>query len=197
MQKSFSEVESTLSRLLQSTLEQTLSGCQSSTSWSSSRADSLNDIPFEHCIVLTISSFKFKLMCLLHMNLDEANHQFVAEAMHIKRSELQEDAYSDYLLEMSNSLCGTLKRHMQSSCPPLGMSTPNFLHRTCLSIEYSLAPRYSAHARCRDTQNNAALFAASLLVFSTQPEDFQLKHYKEYVKESNDEADASGELELF
>lgn len=197
MQKSFSEVESTLSRLLQSTLEQTLSGCKSDGGWSCSRAESLKEIPFEHCIVLTISSFKFKLMCLLHMNLDEANRQFVADAMHIKRGDLQEEAYSDYLLEMSNSLCGTLKRHMQSSCPPLGMSTPNFLQRASLSIAHSPAPRYNVYARCRDSQGNAALFAASLLVFSNQAEDFQLKHYKEYVKDSNDEADTSGELELF
>lgn len=197
MQKTFSEVESTLSRLLQSNLEQTLNSCQPASSWSSSRADSLNDIPFEHCIVLTISSFKFKIMCLLHMNLDEANRQFVAQAMHIKQGDLEEDAYSDYLLEMSNSLCGTLKRHMQSSCPPLGMSTPNFLQRTCLSIEHALTPLYSVHARCRDNQGNTALFAASLLVFSSQPEDFHLKNYNEYIKSCNDEADASGELELF
>ncbi len=197
MQKTFSEVETSLSRLLQSTLEQTLSGCKPGSTWSSSRADALSEIPFEHCIVLTISSFRFKIMCLLHMNLDEANHQFVAEAMNIKRGDLEDEAYSDYLLEMSNSLCGTLKRHMQSSCPPLGMSTPNFLQRTCLSIEHALAPRYNVHARCRDNQGNSTLFAASLLVFSTQPEDFQLKNYKEYVKDSNDEAEASGELELF
>lgn len=197
MQKSFSEVESTLSRMLQSTLEQTLSGCKPDGSWNCSRADALSEIPFEHCIVLTISSFRFKIMCLLHMNLDETNRQFVAEAMRIKRGELQEEAYSDYLLEMSNSLCGTLKRHMQSSCPPLGMSTPNFLQRASLSIEHHPAPRYSVHARCRDNQARTALFAASLLVFSKQPNDFQLKHYNEYVKDSNDEADASGELELF
>jgi hypothetical protein len=197
MQKTFSEVESTLGRLLQNSLEQTLGGCKPGAAWSSSRVDSLDELPFEHCIVLTISSFRFKLMCLLHMNLDEANHQFVAEALHVKRNELQEEAYSDYLLEMSNSLCGTLKRHMQSSCPPLGMSTPNFLHRACLSIEHARPPCYSAHARCRDNQGNAALFAASVLVFSAQADDFQLKHYKELVKDSNDEADASGELELF
>lgn len=197
MHKTFSEVESTLSRLLQSTLEQMLGDCKPANNWSSSRADSLSEIPFDHCIVLTISSFRFKIMCLLHMNLDEANHQFIADTLNIKLSDLTDDAYNDYLLEMSNSLCGTLKRHMQSSCPPLGMSTPNFLQRSCLSIEHALEPCYSAHARCRDGQGNTALFAASLLVFSRQPDDFQLKHYKEYAKDSNDEAEASGELELF
>jgi hypothetical protein len=44
---------------------------------------------------------------------------------------------------------------------------------------------------------HSALFAASLMVFSKQPEDFQLLQYKEFVKDSNDEVDASGELELF
>lgn len=197
MQKSFSEVESTTSRLLQGSLEHMLAECQPTGDWSCSRADSLAEIPFEHCIVVTISSFKFKIMCLLHMNLDEANRQFVSEAMHINRSDLQDDAYNDYLLEMSNSFSGTLKRHMQSSCPPLGMSTPNFLHRSCLSVDQTLAPRYNVHSRSRDNQGNSALFAASLLVFSKQPEDFQLLQYKEFVKDSNDEVDASGELELF
>jgi CheY-specific phosphatase CheX len=191
------EVESTLNKLLQATLEQTLKGCASNVAWVIDKVEQLDQVRHDRCIVLTISSFKFRIMCLLHLSMDAANRTFVAEATSTRPDELDDSVYTDYLLEMSNSFCGNLKRHLQSSCPPLGMSTPNFLDRASLELGEAFKPTYSVHARARVAANSPALFSASALVCVKDDDDFSLQHYQEHVGEVNTQADSSGELELF
>jgi hypothetical protein len=190
-------VDLTLGKLLQATLEQTLKGCSASTPWVISRVDNLDDVRHEQCIVLTISSFKFRIICLLHVSMDQSTRQFVSETTAARAESLDESVFKDYLLELSNSFCGTLKRHLQSSCPPLGMSTPNFIERSSLAHYESIKPLHSAHAKAQMSSNDPALFAASVMVSVAQAGDFQLEHYHEPVHSDVDEADGSGELELF
>lgn len=197
MRKTNYELDSTFNKLLQATLLQTLSGCNASTPWLVSKVDSLADIHHDQCIVLTISSFKFRIMCLLHLNMDAASRRFVAEAVAQEVDDLDELTYVDYLLEMSNSFSGNLKRHLQSSCPPLGMSTPNFLVHASLKFDQTTQPTYSVHARAQAASNAPSLFAVSALVCIKHEGDFTLQHYQEHVGEINTQADSSGELELF
>ncbi|WP_079204606.1 hypothetical protein [Pseudomonas sp. CC6-YY-74] len=197
MRKANYELESTLNKLLQTTLEQTLKGCAPSAPWVIGKVETLEEVRHEQCIVLTISSFKFRIMCLLHLSMDAANRKFVAEATSTRPGELDDSVYSDYLLEMSNSFCGNLKRHLQSSCPPLGMSTPNFLDHASLKFNDAIKPSYSAHARAQLATSSPALFTASALVCVKHDDDFSLQHYQEHVGEINTQADSSGELELF
>lgn len=197
MRKANYELETTLSKLLQAALEQTLKGCVPTAPWLFDRVEKLEDVRHEQCIVLTISSFKFRIMCLLHLSMDAANRQFVAEATSSRAEELDDSVYSDFLLEMSNSFCGNLKRHLQSSCPPLGMSTPNFLDHASLKFNDANKPSYSVHARAQLASSSPALFTASALVCVKNDGDFSLQHYQEHVGEINTQADSSGELELF
>lgn len=197
MHKANYEIESTLNKLLQATLEQTLKGCAPNVAWVIGKVEKLEELQHDRCIVLTISSFKFRIMCLLHLSMDAANRKFVAEATSTRPDELDDSVYTDYLLEMSNSFCGNLKRHLQSSCPPLGMSTPNFLERASLKLDEAFEPAYSAHARAQLVANSPALFSASALVCVKHDDDFSLQHYQEHVGEVNSQADSSGELELF
>lgn len=197
MHKTNHELETTLYKLLQATLEQTLKGCAPNIPWVIGRVETLEEIRHEQCIVLTISSFKFRIMCLLHLSMDVANRKFVAEATSSKLEDLGDSVYSDYLLEMSNSFCGNLKRHLQSSCPPLGMSTPNFLERASLKLDDTIQPAHSVHASARPAANSPALFCASALICVKHDGDFSLQHYQEHLGEINTQADSSGELELF
>ena len=190
-------VDLNLGKLLQATLEQTLKGCSASTPWVISRVDDLEGLRQEQCIVLTISSFKFRIICLLHLSMDQTTRQFVGEATAARADSLDESVFKDYLLELSNSFCGTLKRHLQSSCPPLGMSTPNFIERSSLAHYESVKPLHSAHAKAQTSSSGPALFAASVMVSATQAGDFQLEHYQAPAQVAADESDGSGELELF
>ena len=190
-------VDLNLGKLLQATLEQTLKGCSASTPWVISRVDDLEGLRQEQCIVLTISSFKFRIICLLHLSMDQTTRQFVGEATAARADSLDESVFKDYLLELSNSFCGTLKRHLQSSCPPLGMSTPNFIERSSLVHYESVKPLHSAHAKAQTGSSAPVLFAASVMVSVAQAGDFQLEHYQAPAQVAADETDGSGELELF
>lgn len=190
------ELESTLYKLVQAALEQTLKSCSPSLPWVTSKADALDDLRHETCIVLTISSFKFKIMCLLHLTLDAANRAFVAEATATRAEELDEAAYTDYLMEMSNSFCGNFKRHLQGSCPPLGMSTPNFLDRGSLDFD-NIKLSHTVHVKAQTAFGEPSLFGASALVIVRNDGDFTLQHYHENVSEIDSAAESSGELELF
>lgn len=184
-----------LGKILQKSLEQTLKTSAPNTSWSLKNVDSLAAISHDHCIVLTISSFKFRVMCLLHLNMNKLTKQFVAEAISIKPEDLDETAYLDYLLEMSNSFCGNLKRMLQGTCPPLGMSTPNLLDRSCLTFDNVFKMTHQQHCCAIADYSEPPIFAASVFVSLQNLQDFKLPHHQDIEAES--EVDNSGELELF
>lgn len=189
------DVGPALGKILQKAFEQTLKTNAPNTHWSLKQIDGINAAKHEHCVVLTISSFKFRIMCLLHLSLNKTTKQFVADAIGVKTEDLDETAYLDYLLEMSNSFCGNLKRLLQNTCPPLGMSTPNLLDRTCLSFDNVFSISHQAHCSAIADYSEPALFGASVLVNLQNPQDFKLPHYQDIEAES--EVDNSGELELF
>jgi hypothetical protein len=196
MRKTNHEVDSTLYKLMQVALEQTLKSCSSGVPWVTSKVERFDELQLETCIVVTISSFKFKIMCLLHLSMDAANRQFVAQALGSTVDKMQESEYRDYLLEMSNSFCGNLKRHLQSSCPPMGMSTPNLLARQCFDGSESAPFAHSANVRAQVAAGAPSLFAASAMVLLKEAGDLPLQHYQ-HISEINSETDNSGELELF
>jgi CheY-specific phosphatase CheX len=184
-----------LGKILHKALEQTLKTSAPNTSWSFKSAEGLSNFAHNHCVVLTISSFKFRIMCLFHLSLNKLTKQFVADACMTKVEDLDESAFLDYLMEMSNSFCGNLKRMMQGTCPPLGMSTPNLLDRSCLTLDNVFNVTHQAHCSAIADYAEPALFAASIFVSLQNPQDFKLPHYQEIEAES--EVDNSGELELF
>lgn len=190
------ELDATLYKLLQVALEQTLKACAPSIPWVTGKVEALHELRHEHCIVLTISSFKFKIMCLLHHSMDAANHAFVADATGTKLEDLEDAVYTDYLMEMSNSFCGNLKRHLQGSCPPLGMSTPNFLGSASLNFD-NIKLSHCVHVRAQPAIGAPSLFAASALVIARNEGDFTLQPYQDYASEIDSAVDSSGELELF
>jgi hypothetical protein len=134
-------------------------------------------------------------MCLLHLSMNKTTKQFVADALSIKAEDLDETAYLDYLLELSNSFCGNLKRMLQGTCPPLGMSTPNLLDRSCLTLDNVLKMTHQQHRCAIADYSEPPIFSASIFVALQDPQDFKLPHYQDIEAES--EVDNSGELELF
>ncbi|MES2817892.1 MAG: hypothetical protein V4812_02765 [Pseudomonadota bacterium] len=191
------ELEANLHKVLQRTLEQTLKSCAPDTPWQIVRANTLEEIRHEHCIVLTIAAFKFRILCLLHLSLDATSRAFVANATATQPEALDESSYLDYLLEMSNSLCGNLKRNLQSSCPPLGMSTPNLLERSSLRFEDSATISHGVHACAMPTPGAPSFLAASLLLSLKDARDFNLLPFHEMASEIAASDDSAGELEMF
>ncbi|CBL45643.1 Hypothetical protein HDN1F_20600 [gamma proteobacterium HdN1] len=184
-----------LEKVLLRSFGQMLKHSISNVTWNVSGIKQLADLNYSHCIVLTISSFKFRAMTLLHLNLDQQIKQQIATALGSSTEDLQESAYLDYLLEMSNSFCGNLKRMFQDTCPPLGMSTPNLLDRSSLVFDGIFKVSYETHCRAVGDYSEPALFAASVLISLQDPKDFRLPPAHEIQIE--DEDDGAGELEMF
>lgn len=190
-----SEIDSSLKQVGKRSLDQMLTSMGPNHQWQIRPLDNARDVKHSHSILITISSFRFRLFCFLHANLDVTTRQFVADATQTKLQDLDETALLDYLLEMSNSLTGNVKRFIQSTCPPLGMSTPNLLSRGCMNFEDVLRNQYSAHlAAFCDGQGNP-LFALTCMINLQKEDGFMLPASRELEPEI--ELDSSGELELF
>ncbi len=184
-----------LLRMLQKTLDQALSESIKDKNWDIRPCDSMADIEQGYSVVITISSFKFRVITLLHVNLDQQTRQLVADTAGTKLQDLNDTDFIDYLFEMGNSLCGNLKRLLQNTCPPLGMSTPNLLPHASLAFDELLDLKHSAHVTARTSPNEPSLFGASVLVALSHETNFVVDNIS-YTEASND-FDNSGELELF
>lgn len=135
-------------------------------------------------IVLTLSAFRFQgLVCLLAA----ADRATVA-------------LDDDYLKEIANNVCGTLKRQLGRHVPVLGMSTPNRLPLGCLghlsntlanTLANTQANTGDAGYSCvavHGVDNRGIAFYANLLLCGSlelEPHDPDLA------------PDTTGELELF
>lgn len=197
MAKSSQELNGILNRVLQRALSQTLSSCAPNHDWQYRPVDEIEQITHKQTVVLTIASFRFRVMALMHLTLDPSTREFIALNLGSKPEDLDESQYQDYLLELANQFCGHLKRNLQNSCPPLGMSTPNFLDRSCLVFDGVIDFAYRVHTAALVDYGSTPIFVASALVSLQGNHDLHLENFAELDQEMREEFDNSGALELF
>ena len=189
------QIQENLAKMLEVTLEMTIKESLPDTSWFMKRGTGIDDFGKSHCIVLTVSSFRFRVMLIMHLNFDDHLKQFLASLMGAKLHDLDEEQLTDRLLELSNSFCGHVKRHLQDTCPQLGMSTPNLLDSACLDMEGVLDIAYQAHVKANDNAGDDHLFGATAFVSLLDDSDFEISQPQ--MTQSNGEMESFGELELF
>ena len=141
-------------------------------------------------IMLTISSYDFRLIVLLHFTSDNASMQHVAGSFKISSDALTVSQYEDYLSEVGNIICGAIKRGLFQFFPHLGMSSPNQL--SCESLKYveSYSIDHAIHIKAK--AEDGTEFYSSLYVSSFGELDFDpvaLSKVEEKVE--------MGALELF
>ncbi|MCG8668466.1 MAG: hypothetical protein MI867_03565 [Pseudomonadales bacterium] len=196
MSGDFSQVQENLARMLEVALETTLTESSHQGECNFRREQAVNEFEMEHCIVLTISSFRFRVMVILHLSFDDRMRQFIADLTDTKKQETDDEKLLDWLLEMSNSFCGHVKRHLQDTCPPLGMSTPNFLDSACLSLDGVVEVAHQAHVKMTDAYGGEPLFGASVLVSLLDDADFKI-NAPQAVSQEGGGFESFGELEMF
>lgn len=137
--------------------------------WSTHAVDP-KAIQAKRFIMLTISSYDFRLIVLLHFSSDTASMKYVADCLKIASEELTIIQYQDYLSEIGNILCGSIKRWLFQSFPHLGMSTPNQLG--CESLKYieSYSIDHALHLQTKAADGTE--FYSSLYVTSKSQLDF-------------------------
>ena len=149
--------------------------------------DDLTGSHESHLAVLTISSYLFRLMVLIHFSADDPTREHLAKLSNASVNDLNEQAFLDAICERANMCCGSLSRDLSQTFPHIGMSTPNIVDRQCASHLHSLNPGHKRHFKV--TVNSTAQFHVTLCVSSYDKLDF-------VVDKSAAEVHC-GELEMF
>lgn len=178
-----------LDRLLASCLENSLK-TEGHTNWrlESTAEPGGSDLP--NFIMLTVSSYDFQLLVLLHFSCDAASMGYVADAIKVAPAELELSRYHDFLSEVGNTFCGAFKRELGHYFPHLGMSTPNLLSRESLKHLKEWSIDHESHLRAHD--GDGVEFYGSLYVSTDGQLDF---NFQESRKE--EQVVDTGALELF
>lgn len=141
-------------------------------------------------IMLTVSSYDFRMMVLLHFTRNASSHRYVAETLQLDPGSLEQSRYDDYLSEVGNTFCGAYKRELGKVFPYLGMSTPNLLFPECLQYIKTWPVEYETHLRAHD--GDQAEFFGSLYIASSDAIDFDPQVLVSQVDEME-----TGALEFF
>jgi CheY-specific phosphatase CheX len=138
-------------------------------------------------VILTVSSYLFRLMVLIHFTPDSSTKELFSRINHVEASEMSEQSLYDAIAECGNMFCGVLNRDLCQFFPHLGMSTPNFIDKNCSSYLNTLNPGHIQHLKVNI--NDTPLFHVSMCVSNYSDLDF--------VVNVNETVTHTGELELF
>jgi hypothetical protein len=141
-------------------------------------------------IMLTISSYDFRLIIILHFSVDTTSLKYAADSLKISPAELSVTQYQDFLSEVGNILCGAIKRGLFDVFPHLGMSTPNQLRYESLKFIDSYPIDHVIHIKAKSAEG--AAFFGSLYVSAVGELDFDPATMDKKI-----ETQEIGALELF
>jgi CheY-specific phosphatase CheX len=143
----------------------------------------------QETIILTLSGHLFRMFIAIVFNKNDALKQIIQSALSKGSPELDNDAFYDYLNEVGNVLCGSIKRDIQKVIPSLGMSTPNLLKIE--SFKYIKELKIDHEGGYALTKDQAPLFYINYYLGSYGEIEFNQSSIIE-----EEEVD-SGELEFF
>jgi CheY-specific phosphatase CheX len=138
-------------------------------------------------VVLTVSSYLFRVMVMFHFTADAATRAHFARLNKVAAAEMSEQAFMDAIAECGNLCCGVLNRDLGNFFPHLGMSTPNVIDSRCAAYLQTLNATHVRHfaVDIPDTRR----FHVSLCISAYADMDFAVSAQEIAVD--------TGELELF
>lgn len=138
-------------------------------------------------VMLTVSSYLFRVMTMVYFTLNEQTKQHFAAVNKTAASEMDQQAFLDVIGECGNICCGSLNRELARHFPHIGMSTPNILDRRCVDFLQTLKAGYIKHF---EVDLGGVTLHASLCVCDDADLDF-------LVDTRAVEEESTGELEMF
>ncbi|WP_050478924.1 hypothetical protein [Herbaspirillum rhizosphaerae] len=145
------------------------------------------DFPEKQMVVLTVSSYLFRLMVMFYFSPDAATRGHFARLNNIEEEEMSEQTFMDAIAESGNLCCGILNRDLGNFFPHIGMSTPNVIDKNCAAYLQKLNSQHIQHFAV--DMDGSPRFHVSLCVSAYADIDFSV---------SADELGSdTGELELF
>ncbi|MFT3857607.1 MAG: hypothetical protein QM742_08960 [Aquabacterium sp.] len=100
-------------------------------------------------VILTISSYAFRVMLFVHFTRDKATRAHFAAMK--QQAEMDDAAFLDAVMESGNLACGALNRELGNFFPHLGMSTPGVLDHGSLEYVHALGAGHVRHWRVNAT----------------------------------------------
>lgn len=143
-------------------------------------ASSLIEPPEESLVVLTVASYRFRLLTIFHVDPKGA------AASYFNRSEGARPFF-EVFGEIGNMCCGAMNRELGRHFLHLGMSTPYVLARTCLPFLAELKPGHLSQHRIEI--NGTVTMHATLCLCAYGDIDFRV--------DAGALEESTGELELF
>lgn len=150
---------------------------------------------YDEFFMLTISSQAFRVITLIHLNNDTSTKAYVAKKLNVNTDTLTDDKLYDFIGELGNTLCGSIKRNIHNFVPSLGLSTPNRLGKDCIKYMLSQEPSYKGHTHIEI--NGQALFECGVYVCTDTEIDYDISPTTTNHAASEMEDLDCGELELF
>ena len=143
----------------------------------------------QHLVVLTISTYLFRIVALFQFTNDAATRAHMAQLAKSQTGEIDEQTLKDTYSELVNMVCGAVNRGLGVPFPHIGLSTPFTLESSCSNYVSALEPEYSQ--RFEVLLNDSVRFNLTLClcVGSGVSLDFMVDTYEQ--------EEESGELELF
>ena len=138
------------------------------------------DIPGKNIVVLTISSYLFRLLIIFHIDADRATEGYFTKFQ-------TERTFHEVFGEFGTLCVGAMNREMCNHFLHLGMSTPYVLESRSLPFLNELKPGYIA--RHQIGINNAISLHATLCLCAYAPIDFRV--------DTNAVEEETGSIELF
>jgi hypothetical protein len=136
--------------------------------------------PGEILLVVTISSFVFRLLTLFQVGADPATHAYYVSAA--------QQSLDEAFREFANMCCGALNRELAEQIPHLAMSIPYTLSSQCLAFLGELRPSFLSTSAV--TINDSVRLQVTLCMCCSAAVDFVASAAP--VAETT-----AGELEMF
>jgi CheY-specific phosphatase CheX len=149
------------------------------------------DSDFAH-IMLTISGVDARFVVVLHHLRNSALAELYCYLMSSSPNAQTADEALAFCRELSNQICGDLKRHLHNQFQHLGMSTPMDLSITT-SLKELIDEQCQAQSAVFMSRENRRVIGVSVYVYSAGPILLQNLH----SGDSNSGDIVSGELEFF
>ena len=143
-------------------------------------------VQYEQAVLLTVSSYVFRLTLLIHFRDDSATRAHFAAVNRVPAAEMDAQAFNDAIRECGNICCGNLNRDLVHVFPHVGMSTPNIIDHRCVAYLGKLDADYVQHFEMGDSAGPP--FALTLCVKAFAALDFAADFAAE---------EQTGELEMF
>ena len=144
-------------------------------------------IPEKKMVVLTVSSYLFRLMAMFYFTPDAATRAHFARLNNIDEAEMSEQTFMDAIAESGNLCCGILNRDLGNFFPHIGMSTPNVIDSNCAAYLQTLNCQHVRHFAV--DMDGAPRFHVTLSVSAYADIDFAVS--------AEELGSDTGELELF